>query len=136
MPNQITSHGEKLYNLCPLNFVFILGFGLILILRIIKSILSMVDHQLLVLKIQVIFLWTPLLYLFLILISLLQSEKELEIVPNIPLPNICLIKESQENIELSLQISLTYSFLELYRSTRTLRVEIGNSRGNECSFEK
>ena len=56
IPNQITSHGEKLYNLCPLNFVFILGFSLILILRIIKSILSMVNYHLLVLKIQVIFL--------------------------------------------------------------------------------
>ena len=105
---------EKLYNPCPMSFVFILSVGLILILRIIKSILSMVNHQLLVLKIQVIFLWTPLLYRFLILLSLLQSKKELGIVSNIPLRNICLIKDSQENIELSLQISLTYSFLELY----------------------
>ena len=36
--------GEKLYNLCPLSSIFILGTGLILILRIIKSILSMVNH--------------------------------------------------------------------------------------------
>ena len=35
----------------------------------------------------------------------MESKKELGIVPNIPLPNTCLIKDSHKNIELSLQIS-------------------------------
>ena len=51
----------------------------------------------------------------------MESEKELGIVPNIPFPNICLIKDSKTNIELSLQIF--HLFIP-----RTIQEALGHSK--------